>query len=102
MPGPDSKSLWLIFRGARQPAQPLSPGVASVEQEGISFCLLDGALRKGRPKMFNTDQGAQFTIITSTDKLEANGVRINVDGRRRWLDNAGQRFAKAAVAQFGV
>jgi putative transposase len=54
-----------------------------------SFCLdaLDDALRKGRPEIFNTDQGAQFTSVAFTDKLEAEGVRISMDGRGRWLDN---------------
>jgi putative transposase len=54
-----------------------------------SFCLdaLEGALRKGRPEIFNTDQGAQFTSAAFTDKLEAAGVRISMDGRGRWLDN---------------
>jgi putative transposase len=54
-----------------------------------SFCLdvLEDALRKGRPEIFNTDQGAQFTSAAFTDKLEAAGVRISMDGRRRWLDN---------------
>jgi len=51
-----------------------------------SFCLdaLDDALRKGRPEIFNTDQGAQFTSAAFTDKLEAAGVRISIDGRARW------------------
>ena len=54
-----------------------------------SFCLgaLEDALRKGRPEIFNTDQGAQFTSAVFTDKLEAAGVRISMDGRGRWLDN---------------
>jgi putative transposase len=54
-----------------------------------SFCLdaLDDALRKGRPEIFNTDQGAQFTSAAFTDKLEAAGVRVSMDGRGRWLDN---------------
>ena len=54
-----------------------------------SFCLdaLDDALRKGRPEIFNTDQGAQFTSAAFIDKLEAEGVRISMDGRGRWLDN---------------
>ena len=54
-----------------------------------SFCLdaLEDALRKGRPEIFNTDQGAQFTSAAFTDKLEAAGVRISMDGRGRWLDN---------------
>ena len=54
-----------------------------------SFCLdaLEDALRKGRPEIFNTDQGAQFTSAAFTDKLEAAGVRISMDGRGRWWDN---------------
>jgi putative transposase len=54
-----------------------------------SFCLdaLEDALRKERPEIFNTDQGAQFTSVAFTDKLEAAGVRISMDGRGRWLDN---------------
>ena len=54
-----------------------------------SFCLgaLEDALRKGRPEIFNTDQGAQFTSVAFTEQLEAAGVRISMDGRGRWLDN---------------
>jgi putative transposase len=54
-----------------------------------SFCLdaLEDALCKGRPEIFNTDQGTQFTSAAFTDKLEADGVRISMDGRGRWLDN---------------
>jgi len=54
-----------------------------------SFCrdTLEDALGKGRPEIFNTDQGAQFTSAAFTDKLEAAGVRISMDGRGRWLDN---------------
>ena len=54
-----------------------------------SFCLdaLEDALRKGRPEIFNTDQGAQFTSTAFTDKLETAGVRISMDGCGRWLDN---------------
>jgi len=54
-----------------------------------SFCLdaLEDALGKGRPEIFNTNQGAQFTSAAFTDKLEAAGVRISMDGRGRWLDN---------------
>ena len=54
-----------------------------------SFCLgaLEDALRKGRPEIFNTDQGAQFTSVAFTEQLEAAGVRISMNGRGRWLDN---------------
>ena len=55
-----------------------------------SFCLaaLDDALaRYGKPKIFNTDQGAQFTSAAFTGKLEAAGVAISMDGRGRFMDN---------------
>jgi putative transposase len=55
-----------------------------------SFCLaaLDEALvRYGKPKVFNTDQGAQFTSAAFTGKLEAAGVAISMDGRGRFMDN---------------
>ncbi len=55
-----------------------------------SFCLaaLEEALaRYGRPKIFNTDQGAQFTSAAFTGRLEAAGVAISMDGRGRFMDN---------------
>ena len=54
------------------------------------FCLaaLDEALlRYGKPKIFNTDQGAQFTSVAFTDRLAANSIAISMDGRGRFMDN---------------
>jgi len=54
------------------------------------FCIeaLEEALaRHGQPRIFNTDQGAQFTSSAFTDKLEAAGVAISMDGRGRFMDN---------------
>jgi putative transposase len=54
------------------------------------FCVeaLEEALtRFGRPEIFNTDQGAQFTDSDFTDRLKAHGVAISMDGKRRWIDN---------------
>jgi transposase InsO family protein len=51
------------------------------------FCVaaLEEALaRFGKPVIFNTDQGSQFT---STASLAAAGVKISMDGRGRWIDN---------------
>jgi putative transposase len=56
----------------------------------VSFCVsaLEAALaRFGRPEIFNTDQGSQFTSATFTGTLAAAGVRISMDGRGRWMDN---------------
>jgi putative transposase len=56
----------------------------------VSFCLaaLEEALAKcGRPEIFNTDQGSQFTSAAFTGALAAAGVAISMDGRGRWMDN---------------
>jgi putative transposase len=54
-----------------------------------SFCteMLDEALARGRPEVFNTDQGVQFTAGAFTGRLEAAGVAVSMDGRGRALDN---------------
>jgi putative transposase len=53
------------------------------------FCLeaLDEALARGRPEIFNSDQGSQFTALAFTSRLEAAGVAISMDGRGRAIDN---------------
>jgi putative transposase len=54
-----------------------------------SFCLelLDEALGRGCPEVFNTDQGVQFTAEAFTGRLQAAGVAVSMDGRGRCLDN---------------
>ena len=49
--------------------------------------LEEGLARFGRPEIFNTDQGSQFTSAAFTDVLVAADVRISMDGRGRWMDN---------------
>ena len=53
------------------------------------FCLdaLRQALCKGRPQIFNTDQGAQFTADAFTTALCAANIQVSMDGRGRALDN---------------
>ena len=56
----------------------------------VEFCVeaLEEALaRFGRPEIFNTDQGSQFTSSEFTEVLTAADVRISMDGRGRWMDN---------------
>ena len=56
----------------------------------VSFCLeaLDEALaRYGKPEIFNTDQGSQFTSVAFTDRLKQEGIKISMDGKGRWADN---------------
>jgi len=55
-----------------------------------SFCVdcLEDALRNhGKPEVFNSDQGSQFTSTAFTDVLKREGVAISMDGRGRALDN---------------
>jgi len=54
-----------------------------------SFCLemLDEALSRGRPEIFNTDQGVQFTAEAFTGRLVRAGVAGSMDGRGRGFDN---------------
>lgn len=55
----------------------------------VYFCIdaLEEALRLGRPSIFNTDQGSQYTSPKFTDVLDGHGIRISMDGRGRALDN---------------
>ena len=55
----------------------------------VNFCVdaLEEALRKGRPEIFNTDQGAQFTSEVFTGLLEQHGVRISMDGKGSYSNN---------------
>jgi putative transposase len=54
-----------------------------------AFCLeaLADALQQGKPEIFNTDQGSQYTAAAFTGRLERAGVAISMDGRGRALDN---------------
>src|SRR5271170_5907905 len=56
----------------------------------VGFCIeaLEEALaRHGRPDIFNTDQGSQFTSADFTGILVGNGITISMDGKGAWRDN---------------
>jgi putative transposase len=56
----------------------------------VEFCLeaVNQALaRYGRPEIFNTDQGSQFTSGAFTDVLVENAIAISMDGKGAWRDN---------------
>lgn len=55
----------------------------------VDFCLLalEDALAIGKPEIFNSDQGSQFTSPIFTDRLILDDIRISMDGRGRALDN---------------
>jgi putative transposase len=55
-----------------------------------SFCvetLEDALARHGKPEVFNTDQGSQFTSQAFTGVLTDNGIAISMDGKGAWRDN---------------
>ena len=54
------------------------------------FCveaLTEALDRHGRPEIFNTDQGSQFTSLDFTGVLEGAGIAISMDGCGRCMDN---------------
>ena len=54
------------------------------------FCVdaLEEAIKRyGKPEIFNTDQGAQFTSEVFTDVLKEAQIKISMDGKGRWVDN---------------
>ena len=62
--------------------------VSNTMDRGFCVSVLKRALKKGRPGIFNTDQGSQFTSEEFTQTLTKAGIRISMDGRGRALDNA--------------
>jgi putative transposase len=56
----------------------------------VEFCteaLREAMAKYGKPKIFNTDQGSQFTSHSFTGLLKEAGVAISMDGRGRCMDN---------------
>ncbi|CBS87290.2 transposase of ISAli5, IS3 family subgroup IS150. ORFB [Azospirillum lipoferum 4B] len=56
----------------------------------VEFCIEaveEAMTHYGRPDIFNTDQGSQFTSPRFTGLLTAAGIRVSMDGRGRWMDN---------------
>jgi len=54
-----------------------------------AFCLdaIEEAFSYGKPEIFNTDQGVQFTCVEFTSALERLSIQISMDGKGRWVDN---------------
>jgi len=54
-----------------------------------NFCIeaLEEALKKGKPEIFNTDQGTQYTSENFIRRLKEEGIKISMDGKGRALDN---------------
>jgi putative transposase len=49
--------------------------------------LEEALARYGRPDIFNTDQGSQFTSCDFISVLKDNEIKISMDGKGRWMDN---------------
>jgi len=66
----------------------LSWEVSVTMQEDFCVSALESALRRhGRPEIFNTDQGVQYTGQAFTGELKDKGIRISMDGKGRAMDN---------------
>ena len=64
-----------------------------------AFCietLEDALARYGKPEIFNTDQGSQFTGQTFTGALAGNGIAISMDGKGGWRDTCSSSGSGAA------
>jgi putative transposase len=56
----------------------------------VGFCIEaveEAMARYGKPEIFNTDQGSQFTSMAFTGLLITNGIQISMDGKGAWRDN---------------
>jgi putative transposase len=59
----------------------------TLDSEFCVSALEEAIARYGRPEIFNTDQGSQFTSEAFTKVLKSNGIKISMDGRGRCMDN---------------
>lgn len=61
--------------------------VSNSLESSVFVETLKRALEKGRPEIFNSDQGSQFTAIEWLKVLEDRKIQISMDGRGRCFDN---------------
>jgi len=79
----------------------LSWRISNTMDTALVMDVLDEALLKyGKPDIFNTDQGSQYTSYIHTQKLRDNGITISMDGKGRATDNiAIERFWRSAKVE---
>ena len=65
----------------------LSWRLSNTLEAGFCAEAQEEALGRGKPEVFNTDQGSQFTSLEFTQVLQDRGVRISMDGKGRYQDN---------------
>ena len=76
--------------GRRRPVQPEGSGMEVIDYAGNGVLSRGGRgalARYGKPEIFNTDQGSQFTSIAFTGLLLKNEIKISMDGKGAWRDN---------------
>lgn len=59
----------------------------TLDADACCDALTEAMIRYGTPKIFNTDQGSQFTSEDFTNLLKANHIQISMDGKGSWVDN---------------
>ena len=59
----------------------------SMDESFCVECLEEALGKEGKPEIFNTDQGSQFTGDAFTGVLKSHEIRISIDGKGRALDN---------------
>jgi putative transposase len=62
-------------------------GISNTMDTDFCVSILKESLNHGKPSIFNTDQGSQFTSEKFTGVLEVNEIKISMDGKGRALDN---------------
>ncbi len=79
----------------------LSHKISNTMDCALVMNVLDAALdRYGKPEIFNTDQGSQYTSDVHTQKLKQNGITISMDGKGRATDNICiERFWRSAKCE---
>ena len=79
----------------------LSWRISNTMDTALVMDVLDEALLKyGKPEIFNTDQGSQYTSYIHTQRLRDNGITISMDGKGRATDNiAIERFWRSAKVE---
>jgi putative transposase len=79
----------------------LSWRISNTMDTDLVMSVLDESLLKyGRPEIFNTDQGSQYTSYLHTKTLKDNGIQISMDGKGRATDNiAIERFWRSAKCE---
>ncbi len=59
----------------------------SVSAQWCAAVLQETIEKDGKPEIFSTDQGSQYTIDIQTNLLHSNGIKISMDGKGRVIDN---------------